>query len=116
MDQADAVTAYLASLPSTGRERVDQIRAAVHAAIPDLGEKISYGILTFTLDGRTAFHAAGYGEHVSLYPVPPDPDLAQRLAPFAAGKGTLKFWHRDELPIELIEDAALALAAAARQK
>lgn len=114
-----AVAVYLDSLPEAARERVDQIRAAVHAGTPGLGEKISYGILTFTLDGRTVCHTGGYAGHVSVYPVPDttdDPALGERLATYVAGRGTLKFPHREELPLELIEDVALAHVAQARQR
>jgi uncharacterized protein YdhG (YjbR/CyaY superfamily) len=115
-DDAARVEAYLEALPEQGRERVDQVRAAVHAAVPDLGERIAYGILTFTVDGRTAFHVGGYAAHTGLYPVPDDEALRERAAPWVAGKGTLRFPHRDELPMGLIEDVALWFAAAARDR
>lgn len=113
---AAAVTAYLDNLPAHARERVDQVRAAVHGVVPDLAEKIAYGILTFTVDGRTAFHTGGYAGHTGLYPVPEDPALSERAAPWVAGKGTLKFPHSEELPIDLIEDVAQWFAAAARER
>lgn len=110
------VEAYLDGLPAAARERVDQIRAAVHAIVPDLGEKISYGVLTFTVEGRTAFHTGGYAGHVAVYPVPGDPGLAQRCAPYVAGKGTLRFPLREELPLDLVEDCAVWFADAARRR
>ena len=116
MDDNAAVTAYLAGLPETARERVDQIRAAVHATVPGLGEKMAYGVLTFTLDGRNALHTGGYAGHVAVYPVPDTPALADRVAPHRAGKGTLRFPHADELPLDLIEDVALALVERARTR
>ena len=116
MDDAAAVTAYLDALPGPARERVDQIRAAVHSAHPGLGERISYGVLTFTVAGRRAFHTGGYAAHVAVYPVPADEALAERCAPYRSGKGTLRFPHRDELPLDLIEDvAAWFVALAARR-
>lgn len=115
MDDTAAVTAYLDSLPEVARERVDQIRAAVHAAHPDLGEKIAYGVLTFTAAGRNALHTGGYAGHVAVYPVPDDEALADRIAPYRAGKGTLRFSHGQELPIDLVEDVAAALVARARR-
>lgn len=117
MDQAEAVTAYLDSLPPTARQRVEQIRSAVHSVADGLGEKIAYGILTFTLDGRTVCHTGGYAAHVAVYPVPDasgDHALAERMEPYIAGKGTLKFPHGAELPLDLIEDVALAHLARVR--
>lgn len=109
------MTAYLDSLPESARERVDQIRAAVHAGSAGLGEKMAYGVLTFTVDGRNALHTGGYRGHVAVYPVPDDPVLADRMAPHRAGKGTLRFPHDTDLPLDLIEDVALALIARARR-
>ena len=111
-----AVTAYLDSLPEVARERVDQIRAAVHATQDGLGEKMAYGVLTFTVDGRNAMHTGGYGAHVAVYPVPDDEHLAERVAEYRAGKGTLRFPHTQELPIDLVEDVAAALLARARER
>lgn len=112
-----AVTAYLDGLPEQARDRVEQIRAAVYEAVPGLGEKISYGILTFTLDGRTALHTGGYAGHVAVYPIPDaqaDPALGERMAPHVAGRGTLKFPHTQPLPLDLVRDVALAHARRVR--
>lgn len=113
-DPAAEVTAYPESLPEVARARVEQIRAAVHEAVSGLGEKISYGVLTFTADGRTALHTGGYAGHVSVYPVPGDPALVERCAPWRAGKGTLKFPHSGELPLDLVADCAVWFAGEAR--
>lgn len=113
-DPAAEVTAYLESLAEPARGRVEQVRAAVHEAVPGLGEKISYGVLTFTADGRTAMHTGGYAGHVSVYPVPGDPALVERCAPWVAGKGTLKFPHAGELPLDLVADCAVWFAGEAR--
>ena len=117
MGQGEAVTAYLDSLPPTARERVELVRARVHATAEGLGEKISYGILTFTLDGRTVCYTAGYARHVAVYPLPDvsaDPVLAERMAPYVSGRGTLKFPHGAELPLDLVGDVAAAHLARLR--
>lgn len=115
-DDPTRVTAYLDSLGAQTRGRVDQIRAAVHAGTPGLGERISYGVLTFTVGGRRAFHVGGFDRHVSVYPIPDDEALRERVAPHAAGKGTLRFPHTQPLPLELVEDVALWFVAAARER
>lgn len=115
-DDEARVRAYLEHLPPQGRARLDQVRAAVHAAVPDLGERIAYGVLTFTVGGRTAFHLGGYAAHTGLYPVPDDEALRERVAPWVAGKGTLRFPHDRELPTDLIEDVAQWFAAEARRR
>ena len=117
MAQGEAVTAYLDSLTPTARERVELIRARVHAAAPGLGETISYGILAFTLDGRTVCYTAGYARHASIYPLPDaseDPELAARMAPYVSGRGTLKFPHAAELPLDLVDEVVAAHLARLR--
>ena len=75
------VDEYLATLAPDAREVVAHLRAVVHDTVPGLGERISYGIPTFTRDGRYVVYLAGWAHHVSLYPVPEvDDALARRIA------------------------------------
>jgi uncharacterized protein YdhG (YjbR/CyaY superfamily) len=106
------VDAYLAGLAEPARGVVERIRADVHAALPGLGETISYAIPTFTRDGRSVMHVAGWKKHVSVYPEPEaDAALSLELAPYASGKGTLAFQLADEIPYDLIVRVARALDA-----
>jgi uncharacterized protein YdhG (YjbR/CyaY superfamily) len=78
--------------------------------VPGTEERISYGIPTFTLDGRYVVYFSGWKEHVSVYPIPDaDPALAQAIKPYMAGKGTLKFALGKPIPIELIQRVAARL-------
>ncbi|MFN8169700.1 MAG: DUF1801 domain-containing protein [Candidatus Nanopelagicales bacterium] len=104
------VDAYLAGLAEPARTAVARIRAVVHEAVPGLGEDIRYSMPTFTRDGRSVLHVAGWTNHVSVYPEPSgDAALAADLAPYAAGKGTLKFPLDRPIPDELIARVARAL-------
>lgn len=106
------VDAYLDGLAEPARGVVARIRDEVHAAVPGLGETISYGMPTFTRDGRSVMHVAGWKAHVSVYPEPDgDAELTRELAPYAAGKGTLKFPTTAEIPYGLIVRVAQALDA-----
>jgi hypothetical protein len=47
-----------------------------------------------------------------VYPLPAaDAALQQDIAPYLAGKGTLRFGLREPVPYELVERVAAALAA-----
>lgn len=110
MTSAD-VDAYIDSLPDDARPVVAEIRHRIHAALPEAGEKLSYQIAGFTLGGRTVVHVGGWKSHVSVYPVPDaGPELAGRLAPYLAGKGTLRFSLREPVPYELIDEVVALLA------
>jgi hypothetical protein len=45
------VDEYLATLPDAVAGIVERLRAMVHDAVPGAGERIGYGMPTFTLDG-----------------------------------------------------------------
>jgi uncharacterized protein YdhG (YjbR/CyaY superfamily) len=104
------VDTYLAGLPPATRRAVARVRATVHDAVPGLGESISYGIPTFTRNGRPVLHVAGWRDHVAVYPRPRgDPALTADLAPYASGKGTVKFALSEEIPLALVARVAKAL-------
>jgi uncharacterized protein YdhG (YjbR/CyaY superfamily) len=105
MARHTSIDEYLADCDETGRERLLAIRGLVHEIAPSAGETISYAIPTFTLDGRALIHAAAWKQHVSLYPVPDltgDDELRHLFTPYAVSKGTVKFRHRDPLPLDVI--------------
>ncbi len=105
-----SVEEYVASFPADVQEVLEEVRRRVKQVVPDAGEKISYQIPTITADGKPVIHFAGWKAHVSVYPVPEgDEDLAADLAPYIAGKGTLKFPFARPIPYELIERVARRL-------
>jgi uncharacterized protein YdhG (YjbR/CyaY superfamily) len=56
-------------------------------------------------------HFAAWKHHLSLYPVPDaDPAFAAELAPYLAGKGTLRFPLDQPIPGGLIERVVTLLA------
>lgn len=103
---------FIAALPELAREATERARATIHQAVPGLTEKIAYGVPTFVLEGKNLLHLGGYAKHVAVYPIPSDDSLRERLQPFIAGKGTLKFSLSSPIPYELIADVARAFAAA----
>jgi uncharacterized protein YdhG (YjbR/CyaY superfamily) len=106
------VDEYIASFPPEVRPVLEEARRAVRTAVPGAGETISYGIATFTVDGRHLVYLAGWKHHVSVYPVPSgDPALEAAMAPYRAAKGTLKFPLDKPVPYDLIERVAARLLA-----
>lgn len=88
------VDEYLANFSGETRKKLDTIRQMIKELVPGAGEKISYGIPTATLDGGKYFiYFAGYDTHVAIYPLPKSggAQLQKDIAPYVAGKGTLRF-------------------------
>jgi len=68
-----------------------------------VAETISYNMPTMTLDGRYLVYFAGWKNHISVYPAPAgDDNYEDRIAPYRASKGTVKFSLRKPIPYELI--------------
>ena len=118
-----AIDDYLTAFGGETRKRLDQVRLAIRAEMPDdVDEVISYGIATFDVHGRHAVHFAGFAHHVGLYPTPHGIEaFNQELAEYPQGKGSVQFPHDRPLPLDLIRriarhQAALTLAKPSKKK
>lgn len=110
MTKPATVDEYIASFPPDMQAVLDTVRAAIRAAAPGTEERISYGIPTFTLDGRYVVYFSAWKQHVAVYPMPRgDAALDRDLAPHRAGKGTLRFPLDRPIPLELIGRVAARL-------
>jgi uncharacterized protein YdhG (YjbR/CyaY superfamily) len=112
-----SIDEYIASFPPDVQRTLEEVRATIRAAVPGTEERISYGIPTFALDGRYVVYFSGWKRHVSVYPVPDaDPELQREIAPYRAGKGTLKFALDKPLPLDLISRVAARLLEQRRER
>ena len=106
-----SVEAYLDSIPPQSRPALDELRRVVHETVPGAEEAIGYQILAIRRDGHALLYLAGWREHVSMYPVPAgDPELERDVAPYVAGKDTVKLPLSQPLPLDLVRRIAGALA------
>lgn len=103
---------YLATLDDDVRERMAELRALVHRTVPDAGERISYGMPTFTADGHPVVHLAAWKKHIALYPLPPLPaGLAEQVEPWRGAKDAMRLPHDRPLPLELVAAVLEVLAS-----
>jgi uncharacterized protein YdhG (YjbR/CyaY superfamily) len=99
----NSIDEYIDTFPEDVQPILKQVRRTIKAAAPQAGEKISYGIPTFTLNGKYLIYFAGWKHHISIYPIPVGDDaFNQEVAPYIAGKGTLKFTIDKPVPLKLI--------------
>ena len=56
MEKYTTVDEYLANFSGETRKKLDTIRKTVREVAPEAGEKIGYGIPTFTLRGGNLVH------------------------------------------------------------
>jgi uncharacterized protein YdhG (YjbR/CyaY superfamily) len=114
-DGSAGVDDYIRQFPEDVRAVLEDVRRTIHKALPDAGETISYQIPTITLGGTRVVHFAGWKKHVSLYPVPDgDEAFQQEIAPYRAGKGTVRFPLDQPVPHHTIERLVTLLADRSR--
>jgi uncharacterized protein YdhG (YjbR/CyaY superfamily) len=105
------VEEYIGSFPEDVQAVLREVRRRILSVVPEAGEKISYQIPAMTLDGKSLVQFAAWKQHISLYPVPDaDPAFAAELAPYLAGRGTLRFPLHEPIPDGLIERLVTLLA------
>ena len=82
--------------------RLREIRALLHAAIPDAEERISWSMPTYW-EGRNIIHFAAAKKHIGLYPGDEATGVfSDELKEYDVSKGTIRLPHNRELPAELI--------------
>lgn len=105
-----SVEDYLDAQPPRARAALEDVRRTVHEVVPDGEDAIGYQIPTLRSAGRTVVHYAGWKKHVSLYPVPAgDAALQADLAPYLAGRGTVRFPLAEPVPLDLVARIVRAL-------
>ena len=115
---------YIASFPESVQEILKKIRQTIKETAPEAGEKISYGIPTFTLAGRNLVHFAAYKSHIGFYPSSSGIEKYKReISGYKTSKGTVQFPLDQPIPYDLIRkmvifrvDENLAYAASKGKK
>jgi len=100
-EPAKNIDEYIADFPADVQEKLQKMRATIHAAAPQATEAIKYGIPTFILNGNLV-HFGGYKGHIGFYPAPMGIEAFEEAKQYEAGKGTMQFPLDKPLPLELI--------------
>lgn len=100
--KATTIDEYIADFPTDVQEILQQIRATIKEAAPEAGEKISYGMPTFTLKGNL-IHFAAFKNHIGLYPTPNGiEEFKEELSVYKGAKGSVQFPIDKPMPLALI--------------
>ena len=98
-----SIDEYIASFPKDIQKIMELLRRTIKAAAPDAGEKISYQMPTFTLNGKYLVYFAGYKNHMGFYGAPRgNVEFKEDLSAYETGKGTLQFPFDKPMPLDLI--------------
>ena len=105
MGTPTTVEEYLAALPEGRRAPLGELRKTVRAAAPDATETIAYSMPAFrSHGGQFLVSFAAYKSHYSLFPASGAvvQALGEELAPYLAGKGTIRFPADQPLPLSTV--------------
>jgi uncharacterized protein YdhG (YjbR/CyaY superfamily) len=93
---------YIAAFPPEVQAILKKIRLIIRLAAPQAGEKISYKMPAFTLDGDLIYYAA-FKNHIGVFPpVRGDAKLSKEISRYRGEKGNLRFPLDEPIPYELI--------------
>lgn len=99
---ATTIDEYISQYPPQVQAMMNALRATIRQAAPSAGEKISWGMATFTLNGNLV-HFAGEKKHIGFHPAPGAIEaFTSELAEYHTSKGTVQFPYEKSLPLELI--------------
>ena len=97
---------YILGQPEEVQPILRQLQEAIHTAIPEAKEKISWSMPTFWKECNLIQFAASQ-KHIGLYPGPEAVEaFADRLTPYSTNKGTIRLPLGRPMPLELIADIA----------
>jgi uncharacterized protein YdhG (YjbR/CyaY superfamily) len=93
---------YIGGFPKDIQVILEKIRITIRKAAPGAGEKIGYGIPTFTLNGNLV-HFAAFKKHIGFYPTPSGiQKFKQELSVYEGAKGSVQFPLDKPIPFGLI--------------
>jgi uncharacterized protein YdhG (YjbR/CyaY superfamily) len=96
------IDAYIAAQSDPARGILNQLRATIHAAVPDATESISYGMAAFHFQGRPLAYLAAWKHHIGLYPVAFDTPFESEIAPLRAAKDSVHLKYKNPVPYDLV--------------
>ncbi len=101
---AKTIEGYIKQYPKEVQVLLKKMRAAIKEVVPkETGEKIGYGIPTFTFHGNLV-HFGGYPKHIGFYPGPIGVAAFKKdLAKYKTSKGTIQFQLDEPIPFGLVK-------------
>lgn len=104
MTTPSTVDDYLVGLAEERRGPMEQLRATARAAAPHAEEVITYKMPGLRLAGRFLVSYDAFARHYSIFPASDGvrAALGDEIAPYLAGKGTIRFPADRPLPLDLV--------------
>lgn len=105
--KAQTIDEYIALQDEAVQPRLREVRAIIHAAIPDAEERISWSMPTYW-KGKNLIHFAASKKHLGVYPGGEATTVfADVLKDYDVSKGTIRLPWNKELPTDVITKIAI---------
>lgn len=93
---------YIAGFPDSVQQKLEEMRAIIHAAAPDATETISYKMPAFAQHGTLVYFAA-WKQHIGFYHATSAiGQFADELKAYGGTSGSIHFPYDQPLPADLI--------------
>lgn len=107
MTTPSSVDEYIAAMPGDRRAALERLRQSIKTAAPEATEAIAYSMPAFrSHGGQFLVSYAAYKHHYSLFPASGavTDALGAALAPYLAGKGTIRFPADEVISLALVTE------------
>jgi len=99
------VDKYITGFPAEVQERLIAIRSLVFELAPQVTERISWGMPSYSLNGKFLVHFAGFKKHIGFYNNMDElAPFKEKLTGYKTSKGTIQFPLNKPLPLNLIRE------------
>lgn len=102
--KSKSIDEFISGFPPEVQETLEELRREIRKVAPEAAETISYGILTFKLNGRNLVHFSAYKNHIGFYPTSSPMDVFKKdLSVYEVSKGTVRFPLDKPIPFALVK-------------
>jgi uncharacterized protein YdhG (YjbR/CyaY superfamily) len=115
--KSETIDQYILGFPHEIQTLLNQVRAAIHKAVPKAEETISYRIPAFRLAEGTLVYFAAFKQHIGFYPTPSGmQQFKNELSSYETSKGAVRFPFERPIPYALVGRIARFRAQEVRAK
>ena len=99
-----SIDEYISTFPEDAQQALEEIRAAIKAAVPTAEEYISYNMPAFKVNGEYFVHFSAWKNHIGMYPIPEGNEAFQKESlKYKSAKSSLNFSLDKPMPLKFIE-------------
>lgn len=105
MEQLSKIESYLSNLSENDQAALQGVRVFIKSLNPQFQEAMVYGVPGFKYKKKSLCCYAAFKNHLGFYPLSTKiiETFVEELVDFETAKGTIRFTHDHQIPIDLIK-------------